>query len=138
MENTIMPGDRIISTRYDKHDISRYDIVVFLPPDDPEEYYIKRVIGLPGETILVEGGKVYADGVELDDSFIAEEMDALGEGTYTVPDGCYFVMGDNRNHSYDSRYWDTKYVPLENIVAKAKLRIYPFSTFGDITYHPDN
>jgi signal peptidase I len=134
MENTIMTGDLLLSTRYDKHDISRYDIVVFIPPDDPEDYYIKRVIGLPGETILVEDGKVYADGVELDDSFIAEEMDESGDGTYTVPDDCYFMLGDNRNHSYDSRFWDTKYVPLENIVAKAKFRWFPFTAFGNITY----
>jgi signal peptidase I len=134
MENTIMTGDRLIATRYDRQDISRYDIMVFIPPDEPDTYYIKRVIGLPGETIRIEGGKVYADGVELDDSFIAEEMDETEEGTYTVPDGCFFMMGDNRNHSYDSRYWDTKYVPLENIVAKAKFRIFPFTALGDITY----
>jgi signal peptidase I len=137
MENTIMTGDVILATRFDKQNISRYDIVVFIPPDDPDELYIKRVIGLPGETILVEDGKVYADGVELDDSFIAEEMKTSGDGTYEVPEDCYFMMGDNRNHSLDSRFWDTKYVPLENIVAKAKLRVFPFTTFGDITYDPE-
>jgi signal peptidase I len=134
MENTIMTGDLLIGTRYDRTDISRYDIVVFIPPDKPDEFYIKRVIGLPGETILVENGKVYADGVLLDDSFIAEDMEIKASQTFEVPDGCYFMMGDNRNHSLDSRLWHTKYVPAENIVAKAKLRIYPLNTFGSITY----
>lgn len=134
MENTIMTGDLLIGTRYDRTDISRYDIVVFIPPDEPDEFYIKRVIGLPGETILVEDGKVYADGVLLDDSFIAEDMEIKASQTFEVPDGCYFMMGDNRNHSLDSRLWRTKYVPAENIVAKAKLRIYPLNTFGSITY----
>jgi signal peptidase I len=137
MENTVMTGDILIGTRYDREEISRYDIVVFIPPEDPESLYLKRVIGLPGETILVEDGKVYADGVELDDSFIAEEMDTSGDGTFVVPEGCYFMMGDNRNHSWDARFWDDKYVPLENIEAKARLRIFPFTTFGDITYEPE-
>jgi signal peptidase I len=75
---------------------------------------------------------VYADGVELDDSFIAEEMKTSGDGTYEVPEDCYFMMGDNRNHSLDSRFWDNKYVPLENIVAKAKLRLAPFQSFGTL------
>jgi signal peptidase I len=135
MENTIMTGDIIIATRFDRQNISRYDIVVFIPPDDPDELYIKRVIGLPGETILVEDGKVYADGVELDDSFLTKEMKKTrGDGTYEVPEDCYFMMGDNRDNSLDSRFWDEKYVPLENILAKAKLRVFPFTTFGDITY----
>jgi signal peptidase I len=138
MENTIMTGDVIISTRFDRQNISRYDIVVFTPPDEPDELYIKRVIGLPGETIRVEDGKVYADGVELDDSFIAEKMDSSGDGIYEVPEDCYFMMGDNRNHSWDSRFWDEQYVPLENIQAKAKLRGFPFTKFGDITYEPES
>jgi signal peptidase I len=61
-------------------------------------------------------------------------MEIEASQTFEVPDGCYFMMGDNRNHSLDSRLWHTKYVPAENIVAKAKLRIYPLNTFGSITY----
>jgi signal peptidase I len=137
MENTVMTGDVLLATRFDRQNISRYDILVFIPPDDPDELYLKRVIGLPGETILGEDGKVYADGVELDDSFIAEKMDSSGDGTYEVPEGCYFMMGDNRNDSWDSRFWDEQYVPLENIKGRAKLRVFPFTAFGDITYEPD-
>ncbi|MCC8152106.1 MAG: signal peptidase I, partial [Lachnospiraceae bacterium] len=96
METTIMTGDLVVSTRYDADDIERYDIVVFYFPDDPELIYIKRVIGLPGETITVENGNVYADGVLLDDSFVNGEMDSSGDGIYEVPEGFYFMLGDNR------------------------------------------
>lgn len=131
METTVMTGDMVISTRLDSKDIERYDIMVFKAPDDPDTYYIKRVIGLPGETITVENGHVYADGVLLDDSFVNGEVDGSGDGIYEVPEGCYFMMGDNRNNSYDSRFWKGKnqYIPLENFVAKAKVIIFPLNHF---------
>lgn len=127
METTIMTGDLLVSNRLDTDNIERYDIVVFEAPDDPDTYYIKRVIGLPGETITVADGKVYADGGELDDSFVAEEMNSSGDGVYEVPEGCYFMMGDNRNHSSDSRFWANQYVPQSSIVAKAVIIIFPFA-----------
>lgn len=130
METTIMTGDLVVSTRYDADEIERYDIVVFYFPDNPEEIYIKRVIGLPGETITVENGNVYADGVLLDDSFVNGEMDSSDDGIYEVPEGFYFMLGDNRNNSYDSRFWENPYVQLDDIIAKAKVVIYPFSQFG--------
>lgn len=123
MEGTILKGGFVVSTCYDvkAEDLDRYDILVFIPPDEPSETYIKRLIGLPGETIEVSNGKVYADGVELDDSFIQSPMNENGDGVYTVPEGCYFFLGDNRNNSKDSRFWVEKYVPLENIQSKVKL-----------------
>lgn len=130
MEGTIEAGDMLIATRYNKTDIERYDIMVFIPPDSPDEYYIKRVIGLPGETIEIIDGHVYADGVELDNSFVKEAVWSGGDGVYEVPEGCYFMLGDNRNNSYDSRYWETTYVPLENFVAKALVTILPFNRFA--------
>lgn len=134
METTVMAGDLVISTRLDSKDIERYDIMVFRTPDDPDTYYIKRVIGLPGETITVENGHVYADGVLLNDNFVNEEMDGSGDGIYEVPEGCYFMMGDNRNHSYDSRFWngEDRYIPLEDFVAKAKVVVYPLNHFGSL------
>ena len=123
MENTIMTGDVVIASRWDRETVNRYDVMVFVPEDEPDKYYIKRVIGMPGETIVVDDGKVYADGVELDDEFIAEAMNSSGDGTYKVPENCYFMMGDNRNESFDSRFWDSKYVPLENMTAKARIII---------------
>lgn len=128
MEGTIMDGDIVFATRYDigEGDIGRYDILIFMPPDEPDTAYIKRVIGLPGETIEVKNGKVYADGTELDGSFVKNPMNRKGDGTYEVPEGCFFFMGDNRNQSKDSRHWEEKYVPLGNIKGKARLVIFLF------------
>ena len=136
MENTIMTGDLLIATRFNKTDVDRYDIMVFIPPDDTDELYIKRVMGLPGETIVVKEGEVYADGVLLDRSFIPEEQTTTLDGTFQVPEGCYFVMGDNRNHSSDSRYWEHKYVPLENMQAKAWFTVWPPSSIKNLHYSP--
>ena len=134
MEGTIRTGDFVLGTRYDigEGDIERYDILVFALPDEPDTVYIKRVIGLPGETVVVCDGSVYADGVRLDDSFVKNPMNTKGDGTYVVPDGCYFVMGDNRNQSDDSRFWTEKYVPVENVEGKAKFIIFPFKNIGAV------
>lgn len=136
MEGTIMTGDVAIATRYGikEEEIKRYDILIFTLTDTPDEAHIKRVIGMPGETIEVKDGKVYANGVELDDSFIRNPMNRKGDGIYTVPEGCYFFMGDNRNNSKDSRYWEDKYVPAGNIVGKARYIIFPFPV-KDIQYN---
>lgn len=139
MEGTIMSGDIVFATRYNigVDEIERFDILIFTPPDNPDntdETYIKRVIGLPGETIEVIDGKVYADGVELDDSFVKNPMNRKGDGTYVVPEGCYFFMGDNRNQSRDSRFWIEKYVPLENIKGKAKSIVFPFTHIHGIEF----
>ena len=91
---------------------------------------IKRVIGLPGETVEVRNGKVYADGMELDNSFVKGYQNRTGDGIYVVPEGCYFFLGDNRNNSRDSRFWKEKYIPLENIQAKAERILFPFSDAG--------
>ena len=129
MAGTIDTGDHIICSRYgvEEEDIERYDVLVFTPPDEPGVFYIKRVIGLPGETIEVRDGKVYADGIELDNSFINGPQNRRGDGIYKVPDGCYFFLGDNRNNSNDSRFWKNKYVPAENIKAKARLICFSFT-----------
>lgn len=136
MEPTIMTNDIVLGTRYDvgEGEIKRYDILVFTPPDEPDVTYIKRVIGLPGETIVVENGRVYADGVELGDDFVKNSMNRKGDGTYVVPEGCYFFLGDNRNQSKDSRFWNNKYVPIDNIEGKAKFILYPFKNCGSIVY----
>ena len=134
-----MSGDIVFATRYNigADEIKRYDILIFIPPDNPDnsdETYIKRVIGLPGETIEVKNGKVYADGIELDSSFVKNPMNRKGDGTYVVPEGCYFFMGDNRNQSRDSRFWIEKYVPLENIKGKAKSIVFPFTHIHGIEF----
>lgn len=134
MENTVFPGDIVLSTRLgiSEDSIERYDILVFIAPDDPDTIYIKRVIGLPGETVVVEGGKVYVNGTEIDNYFIMGRQSSNGDGTYVVPEGCYFFLGDNRNNSRDSRFWNNKYVPLEDIQAVAKFVIFPFSHIQEL------
>lgn len=133
MEPTIKKGDVVIGTRYDteEEDIERYDILIFQPVDELDTTYIKRVIGLPGETIVVSSGKVYANNVELDNSFVRNPMNRRGDGIYVVPEGCYFFLGDNRNNSNDSRFWQEKYVPQENIVAKSRCIIHLSDLIGD-------
>ena len=132
MENTIMTGDVVIGTRFgiDADEIERYDILIFNPPDEPDINYIKRVIGLPGETVEIKNGSVYVDGVEADDSFVRNPMNRKGDGVYVVPEGCYFFLGDNRNQSKDSRFWKQSYVPIKNIKAKARFIIFPFKSVG--------
>lgn len=130
MYPTLQVKGRYISNRlaYIKDDPDRYDIVVFRYPDDESEHYVKRIIGLPGETIEVKDGSVYADGVKLDDSFVSSPT--MGEGTYQVPKGCYFMMGDNRAYSNDSRMWTHKYVERDKIEAKVISQYYP--TFKNV------
>ena len=118
METTLMTGDRVIGNRLAYkfgHDPERFDVVIFYAPDSGE-LYIKRVIGMPGETVTINDGKVYINDSDtpLDDSFIREPMETEGKSTYKVP--------DNRNESYDSRFWDNPYVSKDKIVAKASLR----------------
>ena len=128
MENTIMPNDRIIALRltYYFEKPERGDIVVFKYPDDESVLYVKRVIGLPGETVDIRDGKVYIDGSEtpLSDEYVKETP--LGDfGPYEVPEGHYFMMGDNRNESKDSRYWDNTYVAKNKILGKVYLKYFP-------------
>lgn len=135
MENTIMTGDRIIGNRlaYKTGIPQRYDIIIFKYPDDESVLYIKRIIGLPGETVTILNGKVYINGSEepLDDSFTPETP--LGDfGPYTVPGNSYFVLGDNRNYSFDSRYWENTFVREDQILGKAAFCYFPFSRFGKV------
>lgn len=128
MEKTIMTGDRFFGNRlaYLFDDPERFDIVVFKYPDDESQLFVKRVIGLPEETVEIKDGKVYINGSEtpLDDSFTPETP--TGDyGPYVVPDGSYFMLGDNRNHSGDSRFWKQPYVEKEKIVGKAIFRYFP-------------
>ena len=126
MEDTIPVGARIIGLRhaYMLNEPQRGDIIIFKYPDDESVNYVKRVIGLPGETVLIEDGEVYIDGEVIEEPYL--DTVTLGYyGPYTVPEGCYFVMGDNRNDSRDSRFWDNTYVAKDKIVAKVKLMYYP-------------
>lgn len=132
MINTIQEKDRVIASRlsYKFHDPERYDIVIFNYPDDESQYYVKRVIGLPGETVEVVKGVVYVtktDGetIQLEDSFVTNCVPTGDYGPYEVPADSYFMMGDNRNDSLDSRFWKNKYVARDKIIGKVQFRYYP-------------
>ena len=135
MENTIMSHSRVIGSRlsYIKDDPERGDIVIFRYPDNEKVYYVKRVIGLPGETVEVKDGKVYINGSDtpLDEPYLPEPMEG-SYGPYEVPEGCYFMMGDNRNNSLDARFWDNKFVAKNKIVAKVLFCYYPFNRIGKV------
>lgn len=135
MENTIMEGDQLFGNRlaYRNSDPQRYDIVIFKYPDNEKQLFIKRVIGLPGETVNIVDGKVYIndDPTPLDDSFLPEKMEG-DFGPYQVPENCYFMLGDNRNWSNDSRSWVNTYVRRDQILAKAALRYWPLTKIGFI------
>ncbi len=123
MENTIMAGDRVIGSRlyYLRHEPERGDIIVFDYPDDPEILYIKRVIGVPGDHIEIHDGMVYINNQILDEPY----LDVTTEGTwgpYDVPEDSYFMMGDNRNDSADSRFWKNTYLKKDGIVGKAVFK----------------
>jgi len=135
MQTTIMKGDRIIGSRlaYKSKDPQRFDIVIFKYPDDPSQLFVKRVIGLPGETVNIVDGKVYINDSEepLDDSFCPETPEG-SFGPYTVPEGCYFMLGDNRNHSMDSRYWQNPFVEEDAIEAEVAVRYWPLNKIGTV------
>lgn len=133
MENTLQVKDRVIGLRlaYLFEEPERFDVVMFKFPDDESKDYIKRIIGLPGEKVTLKDGKVYINDSEvpLDEPYLKETPNGLGDGTYEVPEGCYFMLGDNRNNSKDSRLWENKYVKKEKILAKALFRFWPNPTW---------
>ncbi len=148
MEDTIKAGDRLVAFRlsYLFDDPERYDIVVFKYPDDEDILFIKRIIGLPGEKVTIkrdENGetKIYINDNDtpLEDSFIREPMILRDENssneelTYIVPENCYFMLGDNRNNSRDSRFWENTFVEKDKILGKALFKYYPsIEWIGDI------
>ena len=137
MENTIMTGDRLFGYRlaYRQKDPERGDIIIFKFPDDETENYVKRVIGLPGEKVEIKDAKIYIDGSEipLQEDYLKEEWTvATGPYSFEVPKDSYLVLGDNRNNSYDARYWDNTYVAKDKILGKAVFRYYPFDAAGSL------
>ncbi|MDD3225512.1 MAG: signal peptidase I [Clostridium sp.] len=128
MYPTIQDNDQIIVTRvYTKNSLKRGDIVVFNSKELHEEL-IKRLIGLPNDTVNVTyDGKVYVNGKKLNEPYV---VDNGGKGgTYKVPSGHYFFLGDNRVNSLDSRYWKNPYIPFSDINGKARFTIFPFNRF---------
>lgn len=128
MENSLLDGQRllVIKANYWFGDPQRGDVIIFHSPQEPDRNLIKRVIALPGEWVEIKDGKVYitdtdGDTFPLDEPYIVGTNDPYPRTQ--VPEGCYFVLGDNRNHSSDSRKWGM--LPRENIIGEAWLCYWP-------------
>ena len=141
METTIMTGEHVFGNRlaYISSDPKRYEIVIFKFPDDESRLFVKRIIGLPGDTIELKDGQVYINGVNdmENESFVSTDLHD-DFGPYVVPEGYYFMMGDNRAHSNDSRFWKNTCVAKEKIVGRAGLRYWPLNKIGFINKYADN
>jgi signal peptidase I len=124
MQPTLYAGDYVIVNKmaYKLGEPSRGDVVVFhYPPDPGREPYIKRVVGLPGDHVVVRDNQVLVNGVALDEPYINSAPNYQGE--WLVPEDSLFVLGDNRNNSSDSHSWGM--VPLENVIGKAEVVYWP-------------
>ena len=137
MENTLHNGDNLIVDKlsYRFHDPERFDIIVFPFQFQDNTYYIKRIIGLPGETVqIMDDGSIYINGEKLEENYGMEVIkpETIGRAAEPIELGNdeYFVMGDNRNNSSDSRTDMVGNIKRENIIGKAWLRIWPVSDFG--------
>ncbi len=134
MDPTLANGEFVLVNKlaYRLGSPERGDVIVFYFPRDPNQEYIKRLIGLPGDVIKIANGRVYVNGQQLTEPYIAAEPTYSGE--WTVPQGHYFVLGDNRNNSYDSHNWGP--VPADYVIGKSILIYWPMARFGLIEHIP--
>ncbi len=138
MQPNFPNGEYLLTDKitYRFHEPKRGDVIVFKPPVNPNEEFIKRIIGLPGETVSINRGKIYINGKLLPETYLKDTVvtsgeDFLTEGKqYTVPAGKYFVCGDNRPVSSDSRSWGP--ITKAEITGRAWLIYYPFPNFGTV------
>ncbi len=137
MENTIMAGDNLMGFRlaYLADEPERGDIIFFYFPDNETQKYVKRIIGLPGETVTIINGEIYINGSDtpLEEPYLKEEWtEGTGPFEFVVPENSYLVLGDNRNSSQDARYWVNSYVTKDKIIGKAIFTYFPFDHFGPL------
>lgn len=155
MERTVVSGESMEDTLHNNEsllvnklsyrfgDPERYDIIVFKPKgQDVDEYYVKRIYGLPGETIYIDKNSIYVNGEKIDDPYAKDAMDddlveiGTPEQPYKLKENEYYVLGDHRSVSMDSRYSPENDedapgpVKRENIVGKVLIRIWPLNKFG--------
>ncbi len=140
MEPTLEINDRLIIEKisYHFHDPQRGDVVVFNPTkvlreQNFKDAFIKRVIGVPGDQVLVKNGQVYVNNKPIQEKYIAQPPD-YDFGPVVVPYNSYLVLGDNRNNSYDSHYWG--FVPTDKIIGRAFVRFWPPERMGSINENP--
>lgn len=138
METTLYDGDNLIVDKisYRFREPKRFEIIVFPYQHKENIYYIKRIIGLPGETVQVKDGYVYIDGELLEEDYGNELMEVPGiaEEPITLGEDEYFVLGDNRNHSSDSRDPSVGVLHREDLLGRAWIRIWPLHEFGRISH----
>ncbi|MCD8119083.1 MAG: signal peptidase I [Lachnospiraceae bacterium] len=141
MSPTLSDGDNVITDKitYRFKDPERFDIIVFPHTDTVTGNtvaYIKRIIGLPGETLLLKDGQVYINGELLDDPYGVMDVNdgEIWDEEFTLGDDEYFVLGDNRTTggSYDSRYKGVGLIKRDDIIGRAIFRIWPLSEFGSL------
>jgi signal peptidase I len=135
MEDTLQDKDQLMVEKISYHfnNLKRFDIVVFYPYGREEkEYYIKRIIGLPGETVQIKGEDIYINGEILEENYGKDPITKAGMAAnpITLADDEYFVMGDNRKVSFDSRYEEVGPVERKDIGGRAILRVWPLNKFG--------
>lgn len=138
METTLSSGDQLIVDKisYRFRDPKRYDIVVFPYRYEESTYYIKRIIGLPGETVQIVDGMVYINGSPLNEHYGNEVIEDPGSAAepITLGDDEYFVLGDNRNNSQDSRASNVGLIHRDELLGRAWVRIWPLDQFGVIKH----
>lgn len=137
---TLENGDNLIVDKisYRFRDPERYDIIVFPYKYEEDTYYIKRIIGLPGDTVQVKEGKIYINGEILNESYGLEEIEIGKEGIarnpITLGEEEYFVMGDNRNNSSDSRDTSVGVLTRDDLIGRAWIRVWPLDRIGVIPH----
>lgn len=138
MEHTLSDGDNLIVDKisYRFRDPKRFEIIVFPYQYQENTYYIKRIIGLPGETIQIKDGYIYINGELLEEDYGAEVMNQSGIAADPIELGEdeYFVLGDNRNHSADSRDPSVGVLKREQLMGRAFVRIWPLGRVGFISH----
>lgn len=136
MEPNFREGDYLFVDRltYRVREPIRGETVVFRYPEEPSTFFIKRIIGLPGEVIRIENGTIWVsrgdEEQELGEVYLSPEYRGSGSFRTTLGTDEYFVMGDNRNASFDSRNWGS--LPEENIIGIVRMRVFPFTAFGAV------
>ncbi|MGM0602354.1 MAG: signal peptidase I [Bacillota bacterium] len=137
MVNTLHDGERLFVNKfiYRLHPPERGDIIVFSPQGAPGKKYIKRVIGLPGDTVYIKDGVTYVNGEPVEESYLPEKM--VGDfGPYQIPSESVFVLGDNRNHSADSRFPGiVGFVDYDSISGKAFWVYWPLNSMRVIDHY---
>ncbi len=140
MEPNFSSGDYLLidEISYRMREPQRGEVVVFKYPDNPSVYYIKRIIGLPGERVVIKEGGITVynsqnpEGLKVDEGYLVAGIRTSGRVDVVLDDSHYFVLGDNRNYSFDSRSWGP--LPEEDIIGLARLRLLPVTKAQAFNY----